>query len=123
MKDYTQSKYNKITLQPKDELERNLFWKFRCDDIVETMVYFIMFNTCFWAVNVLAFVTDQSKVSLTKALLYSVFLTLYIIAWKLRNRFKKQLVYILIFLYIYMQILLYTLTSSALITATPVEDE
>ena len=119
----SRQKYNKITLQPKNEVEKDLFWQFRVDDIAETMGFFIIFNICFWIVSVLAFITDSSNGSLTKALLYTGFLTLYIIVWKIRNRFKKQLVYMLMFLYIYMQILLYTLSSSVLIAETPEEDE
>ena len=116
-------KYSRITLKPNSEEEKALFWQFRCDDIADTLIYFVIFNSCFWAGNVLAFVTGPSPASLTKVILYSIFLVLYVTVWKIRNRFKKQLVYTLMFLYIYMQILLYTLSSSALIEATPEDDE
>ena len=87
------------------------------------MVYFIIFNAIFWLVTVLVFVMDPSPVSLTKAILYTAYLLIYTTVWKLRNRFKKKLVYMVLFLYIYMIILLYTLSTSALIEATPEEDQ
>ena len=115
-------KYSKFTLKPNDEQESALFWEFRCEDIAEVMVYFVVFNTCFWIVNVLAFISDPSGVSLTKALLYSLYLALYIVIWLARKRFKKWIVYMLVFLYIYMQTM-NCLTSSSQIAITAPEDE
>ena len=114
-------KYSKVTLKPHEKQMRALFWEFRCEDIIEMMVYFVVFHTCFWIVNVLIFLSDPSPVSLAKALLYSVYLVLYIIVWIARKRFKKWIVHMLMFLYIYMQSM-NCFTSSSQIAITPEED-
>ena len=118
----THHQFSKLTLRPKDAVERDLFWDFRCQDISDTLAYFVMFYVVIWIGSAFAYFIEPTSVTLTNLMLAKVGLILWIVTFLARKRFKKHFVYMIIILFIYSQISS-VVSSSAFIASTPEGDE
>ena len=84
------------TLRPKEKGDRELFWKFRNDDIVEMFGYYIVFQGVICILFLLNYITSPSTGLLLTLIFHSVVYVPRFLVWLLGSRTKQSLVYSLL---------------------------
>ena len=100
MRRCTTCKFNSATLQPHDSKERKLFWTYRCEDISEQFSVRCLIVALSWLILLLSHFYDPTEVSLLKLEYRSINVALCIAVWLLGKRIKKQLVWVIVVLYL-----------------------
>ena len=91
--------YSQLTLRPNNLHERELFWDFRCQDISDLMIYYVIASVCMLFTIIVQYYNDRTTTNL-RLLVFDVINTvLYIVVWALRKRCSKVHVYMMVFLF------------------------
>ena len=100
MRRCTTCKFNTVTLQPNDSKERKLFWTYRCEDISEQFTVRCLIVALSWLILLLSHFYSKTDVSLIKLEYRSINVALCIAVWLLGKRIRKQLVWVIVALYL-----------------------
>ena len=93
-----------ISLRPKDEEDRKAFWEFQCEEIVNAFRFQIWYYALLVLVYIISYISSRDSISIWTPILVSTVLIAYILVWLSGRRFTKQFVYILVLMYVYLNI-------------------
>ena len=87
--------HSKLTLRPTSKEDRELFWRQRCDDIVESLTVTAAIAGLAWATYLCAYLANQDEKSLSRMLINTMFFLPYIAMCLVGRCFQKYLAYAL----------------------------
>ena len=95
-----------MTLRPHNEDDRELFYEFRANDVIEMFNYRLGYEVCF-SVNILIqyMLKFDDKEMRNKMIFRSFYLFMHVMVWLFGLRFKRKIVYIIPVLYTIAQLI------------------
>ena len=99
-------KYSILSLRPHNEEDRQLFFEYRADDVIEMFNYRLGYEIIY-SVNILIqyMLNFESEQMRSKMIFRTFYLLMHVMAWLFGLRFKRKIVYIIPVLYTIMQMI------------------
>jgi len=92
--------YSLLTLRPKSEEDRKLFWEVRCDDIAKALNIQMIFQVIFYLPNIGLYMQEATGAATSNLIWTTIYFFCFAITWLTGKRFKRALVYMVPFMYV-----------------------
>ena len=92
--------YSVITLRPNSEHFRELWWQFRCEDVIEMFVVAAILSLITWTGYLVTYLSDKTDERLNSLFSNTAITFAYLLTW-FAIRCKSQVVYFLPILFLF----------------------
>jgi len=93
--------YSVITLRPNSEQFRELWWQFRCEDVIEMFAVAVTLSMLTWIGYLVTYLQDKKDETLSCFLWNTAFTSAYLLTWLAILRCKTKVVYFLPVLFLF----------------------